>query len=644
MAVIEIAKIQVRRGQENQTGIPQLDGGEFAWAADTEKLYIGLRREDGGSRDDNVEILTENHLANLFSPGIVDYDYTYMLDSTSTVLGASGITAEDGTDLQVIRPLQDRLDETVSVQSFGVYGNGVDWDLRKLQLAIDRLFLNTGQYDPHPAKKLYFPAGTYNITGTVYIPANTHLIGDGPNKTVFVFSGSTSSAFKTMDLKSVNGTVNPLHFDSGSGLGADFETTSSAKNVYLEDFSIVCDPINTTVTQDLTLVSLDCADDSLIRNIEFVGNLDFANVDATTSTYVALAIRGKPADGTNFNTIVDDCTFRKFYNGVVSNHDIKGTIIKNSKFYELNKGINFNDPIDAQAVVGPYGVRILDNYFDLVRQQGIYVGNNFANTGSYIVSQRNIFDRVAYDEEAAGDVSMTATSIISFISECCSSIDDHFNRKIFQDTFRNTVDSTTTYYPLLIDGRTSMDSSYVTSVELQPTSATSILRIPITGSPQHLNVKYNVFQEGVATFSSTLTVAVNAVNTVTLNSVEGIGVGVAVSGTIILTTTTVVEIDFVTNEVTLDQPVTGTDGDELFFDVNLDRMGVVSLYLQSSEDPQYILNDDYNYITAGGFNYDGGVSFGVEINPDNSYYNVIAVLNELIGVPVTMTYQTKLMI
>ena len=67
MAVIEIAKIQVRRGQENQTGLPTLAGGEFAWAADTEHLYIGLRREDGGSRDANVRILTENDERNFFN-------------------------------------------------------------------------------------------------------------------------------------------------------------------------------------------------------------------------------------------------------------------------------------------------------------------------------------------------------------------------------------------------------------------------------------------------------------------------------------------------------------------------------------------------------------------------------------------------
>ena len=62
MAVIEIAKIQVRRGQENQTGVPPLAGGEFAWATDNENLYIGLKRADGAARDANIRVLTENDL------------------------------------------------------------------------------------------------------------------------------------------------------------------------------------------------------------------------------------------------------------------------------------------------------------------------------------------------------------------------------------------------------------------------------------------------------------------------------------------------------------------------------------------------------------------------------------------------------
>ena len=42
MAVVQISKIQVRRGRKNgESGIPQLSSGEFAWAVDSQELFIG---------------------------------------------------------------------------------------------------------------------------------------------------------------------------------------------------------------------------------------------------------------------------------------------------------------------------------------------------------------------------------------------------------------------------------------------------------------------------------------------------------------------------------------------------------------------------------------------------------------------------
>ena len=42
MAVVQISRIQIRRGQKNQgSGVPQLAGGEFGWAVDSRELYIG---------------------------------------------------------------------------------------------------------------------------------------------------------------------------------------------------------------------------------------------------------------------------------------------------------------------------------------------------------------------------------------------------------------------------------------------------------------------------------------------------------------------------------------------------------------------------------------------------------------------------
>jgi hypothetical protein len=417
MAVIEIAKIQVRRGQENQTGVPQLAGGEFAWAADTEKLYIGLRRDDGGSRDQNVEILTENHLRNLFNLGLSELNYTYRENSTSTVVAASGITAEDGTNDETIRTIQDKLDDFVSVKDFGVYGDGNPWDLRRLQLAIDRLYLNTGGYALNPARKLHFPAGTYVITGTVFLPARTSIIGDGPGKTVFVIATSTDM-FQTCDLSSAGGSTGYRTFDSGAGNGAEFSSTGSARSVQIEDVTMRYHPTATTVTQSLSLLNLDCADNSVIRNVEFLGNLDATTVSITTSSYVGLTIRGKTANGTNNNAIIDNCVFNRLYHGVLSNDDISRTVISNSDFSYLKRGITFNDPKSNAAQIGPRLVKIEHNTFDLIEEQAIYVGSNNASTGSFVTSQNNFFDRVGNysltDPDQLGDFATTATAIISF--------------------------------------------------------------------------------------------------------------------------------------------------------------------------------------------------------------------------------------
>ena len=65
MAILEIARIQLRRGQENVDGVPTLAPGELGWAQDTENLWIGKRTDEGAADDFNTRILTEKDL-NLF--------------------------------------------------------------------------------------------------------------------------------------------------------------------------------------------------------------------------------------------------------------------------------------------------------------------------------------------------------------------------------------------------------------------------------------------------------------------------------------------------------------------------------------------------------------------------------------------------
>ena len=61
MAIVQISRIQIRRGQKlTGSGVPQLAGGELGWAVDTQKLYIGNGSvTEGAPAVGNTEILTE---------------------------------------------------------------------------------------------------------------------------------------------------------------------------------------------------------------------------------------------------------------------------------------------------------------------------------------------------------------------------------------------------------------------------------------------------------------------------------------------------------------------------------------------------------------------------------------------------------
>ena len=66
MAVVQISRIQIRRGQKNVgSGIPQLAGGELGWAVDSQELYIGNGAvSEGAPAVGNSKIITEHD--NLF--------------------------------------------------------------------------------------------------------------------------------------------------------------------------------------------------------------------------------------------------------------------------------------------------------------------------------------------------------------------------------------------------------------------------------------------------------------------------------------------------------------------------------------------------------------------------------------------------
>ena len=108
MPVVQISRIQHRRGKA--TDLPQLAAGELGWVIDEQKLYIGNgTMSDGAPGVGNTQILTSGSSSSLSS--LISFVYKgYLGASTPIVTGAAG---------DFSRTLQERLDDYVSVKSFG---------------------------------------------------------------------------------------------------------------------------------------------------------------------------------------------------------------------------------------------------------------------------------------------------------------------------------------------------------------------------------------------------------------------------------------------------------------------------------------------------------------------------------------------
>jgi hypothetical protein len=159
MAVVQISKIQVRRGRKNgESGIPQLSSGEMAWAVDTQELYIGNGSvAEGAPAVGNTKVLTEQD-------NLLD-----LIDSYRFARNTPTITKS------VFRSLQDKLDDRVNVKDFGAVGNGIIDDTLAFQNALDELFRNT---DAEFRKELFVPTGHYRIASPLTIPSYATVIGE----------------------------------------------------------------------------------------------------------------------------------------------------------------------------------------------------------------------------------------------------------------------------------------------------------------------------------------------------------------------------------------------------------------------------------------------------------------------------------
>lgn len=178
MAVVQISRIQVRRGQKySNTGVPQLSSAEFAWAVDSQELFIGNGSiAEGAPYVGNTKILTE---------------HDNLIDLLGAYQFSVGNPSISGT---VSRSLQQKLDEYVSVLDFGAVADGYTDCTAAFQTAIDQLFLNV---DVRLKRKLIVPPGNYKFYSDLYIPSTAYIQGENRANVVLDF-GDNDVRFKSI--------------------------------------------------------------------------------------------------------------------------------------------------------------------------------------------------------------------------------------------------------------------------------------------------------------------------------------------------------------------------------------------------------------------------------------------------------------
>ena len=265
MAVVQISKIQVRRGQKNsQSGVPQLSSAEFAWAVDTQELFIGNGSvAEGAPYVGNTKILTEHD-------NILDLVSSYQYASNDTSI-----------NLSIARSLQSKLDEYVSITDFGAIGDGSTDCVAAFETAFTQLFRNV---NTNYRKVLIIPNGEYLFTSDLRIPSDVILKGETKNGVI------------------LNIGSNNIRFITNTGLDlVDFNSTNRPQNVNIS---------NLTIQRTSGQVTLSGVANSRFESVKFTGNYILGSTIASLVSEPAALFWENTLIGTRVDNIYfDQCEF-----------------------------------------------------------------------------------------------------------------------------------------------------------------------------------------------------------------------------------------------------------------------------------------------------------------------------------------------
>ena len=409
MAVLQISQIQVRKGLLQDLG--QLAGGEFGWAVDKLRLFIGNGNLDEGSPYiGNTEILTEHSLR---TNGLATFTYRFR-----GLLG--GYDAQSGPTVlsPILRSLQDKLDDFINVKDFGAVGDGFTDDLDAIQRAIDEVYNRLGAFTNYPTRRhVNFYPGVYVVYGELRLPPFTYLNGIGEGAVIIRQMSPASTCL-------IKSTTSTGIFDERINSNGMAPGPIAINNITFEN----------TFDRDIAL--FESASDVSLFRCRFIGNLttpttsSISNGVAFKSTYLAAkSIRVVECDfsGSSTNLLLS------------SNIGLSDVSVTRCTFSNSYYGVFFTT---FTAAPPHASTRITDSVFDRIAKEGIRVEPHLKG----VLTSTNTFLNVGRGQLATAN---PISSVITFSGNASHSIADVF--------FRNDKDDY--YFPTVFHGATEIIST-----------------------------------------------------------------------------------------------------------------------------------------------------------------------------------------
>jgi hypothetical protein len=436
MAIVQISRIQIRRGRKNSaTSLPQLASGELGWAVDAQELYIGNGAvSEGAPFVGNTKILTERD--NILE---LTGQYQYKIDDATIQTGPSPATP-------IARSLQERLDENLNIASFGAVGDGATDDTDAIQRALFSLYLSLPTVGKRVA--LNFGPGEYLITSTLQIPPFAELRGAGKDKTIFRVVGDIPVA-NTVGITEE---------------GEMLSNLTQARYVNVSGISFQSDSVLSPV------VVLSSLRNSRFEDCAFRGGWALGANITFSSAGVELTAESELV--TTRDVVFDNCEFQAAETAVNSTFDIENILFDNCIFSDSGYGCYLGDPLAGGTGKnnGPRYVKIQNSKFVDIDKSAVYVGKGFGNQ-----SNSNIYIGCAQDGGSSSV--LNKLPVIDFVSSGNTSEGDFFERALELGSTPN-LDFQQAQYISEVKGAVYAENKFNNARNIVGALDTTLIRLP----------------------------------------------------------------------------------------------------------------------------------------------------------------------